>query len=149
MGARSTHSWSEHAADVLERAGHRRGGARQAVIELLAEQPCALSALEIEDALRARAQGVGRASVYRALETLADLGLVGRVEVGQGTARYEPVDPGGDHHHHLVCRVCGRLVAFDDPDLERAIDGAARRLGLQVSDHEVLLRGACAACAGG
>ena len=77
---------------------------------------------------------------------LVDHGLLARLEVGQGMARYEPVTPGGEHHHHLVCERCGKLVAFHDPALERAIESLAERLELEVADHEVLLRGACKRC---
>jgi Fur family ferric uptake transcriptional regulator len=142
----STHSWALHARDVLARGGLRRGGARAAVIDLLDGQACALTAQEIEDELRSRDRRVGRASVYRALDVLVDHGLLARLEVGQGMARYEPVTPGGEHHHHLVCERCGKLVAFDDPALERAIESLAERLELEVADHEVLLRGACKRC---
>lgn len=139
-------SWALHARDVLARAGLRRGGARAAVIDLLDRQACALTVQEIEDELRGRDRRVGRASVYRALELLVENGLLTRLEVGQGMARYEPVQPGGGHHHHLVCDRCGKLVAFDDPELEQAIDRLADRLGLEVAEHEVLLRGACKRC---
>ena len=68
--------WSEHVHAVLSRAGLKRGGARERVIELLASQPCALSAVEIEDELRAQERPTARASVYRVLELLAEHGLV-------------------------------------------------------------------------
>jgi Fur family ferric uptake transcriptional regulator len=138
--------WSKHARAVLSEAGHKSGRARHAIIDLLAGQGCALTALEIEDGLRGSDQRVGRASVYRILELLSERGLINRLEVGDGTARYERVDPGGDHHHHLVCNSCGRLVPFDDPDLERSIDRLSRRLGFRLHDHEVVLHGDCAAC---
>jgi Fur family ferric uptake transcriptional regulator len=80
------------------------------------------------------------------LELLVEHGLVERVDVGDGQARFEPADPSGDHHHHLVCDRCGRLVAFDDPGLERAIDSLSERLGVRIESHDVLLRGACARC---
>src|SRR3954469_24649428 len=102
--------WSEHAFAQLTSAGHRRGGARDAVVELLGGQSCALSALEIEDALRG-GRRVGRASVYRVLDELVALDLVSRVDVGDGVARYEPQRAhGAEHHHHLVCDGCGRLT---------------------------------------
>jgi Fur family transcriptional regulator, ferric uptake regulator len=66
--------------------------------------------------------------------------------VGEGQARFEPLHPSGHHHHHLVCGECGRLVAFDDPGLERAIDRLSDRLGIRVESHDVLLRGACERC---
>lgn len=141
-------SWRTHARSALEEAGYRRGGARAEVIDLLAEQSCALSAHDIESALRAHGRTVGRASVYRALEVLTDLGLVKRLDVGRSEACYEPARPGGHHHHHVVCEVCGALGTFDDADLERAIDAVATRLGMSIDDHEVLLRGTCRRCAG-
>jgi Fur family transcriptional regulator, ferric uptake regulator len=139
-------TWSTHALDTLEHAGYRRGGARRAVVELLGRQNCCMSAQEIFDRLRRARRPVGIASVYRALETLAELRLVKRVDAGDGVARYEPSRPGGDHHHHLVCRDCGKVEAFSDPRLERAIDRVAGGLGYAVEEHEVVLTGACADC---
>jgi Fur family ferric uptake transcriptional regulator len=80
------------------------------------------------------------------LDLLVEHDLVERVAVGQGQARFETVDPSGAHHHHLVCQQCGRLVAFDDPGLERAIDLLSERLGVRIEHHDVLLRGACERC---
>jgi Fur family ferric uptake transcriptional regulator len=141
-------SWAGHARAVLGQAGHHRGAARDAIIELLADQSCALSALEIEDRLRGGERHVGRASIYRVLELLQEHGLVSRLELGEGTARFELVDPAGGHHHHLLCDSCGSVVPFDDPDLERSIDRLSRRLGFSANAHEVVLRGDCSACAG-
>jgi Fur family ferric uptake transcriptional regulator len=138
--------WSEHVRAVLTRAGLKRGGARERIIALLAREPCALSAVEIEDALRAQGRATGRASIYRVLDLLIEHGLVERVAVGHGLARFERVQPGGKHHHHLVCEQCGRLVAFDDAGLERAIHRVSERLGARVERHDVLLRGACEEC---
>lgn len=137
-------SWHDQVHTVFRHAGLKRGGARERVIELLADQPCALSAVEIEDALKAARRPTARASIYRTLELLAEHGLVERVEVGDGQARFERA--GDHHHHHLVCERCGRLVAFDDPGLERAIDDLSDRLGVRISGHDVLLRGACERC---
>jgi Fur family ferric uptake transcriptional regulator len=139
-------NWTDHVHAVLASAGLKRGGARDRVVQLLAAQPCALTAVEIEDALRATGRSPGRASIYRVLDLLVEHGLVERVEVGDGQARFERQHPGGEHHHHLVCERCGRLVAFDDPGLERAIDKLSARLGMRISGHDILLRGACERC---
>ena len=138
--------WSEHVHAVLAQAGLKRGGARERVIELLATKPCALSAVEIEDELRSLGRPTGRASVYRVLDLLVEHGLAERLEVGDGQARFERSHPDGEHHHHLVCDRCGRLVAFDDSGLEQAIDRLSDRLGVRVDSHDVLLRGACQRC---
>jgi Fur family ferric uptake transcriptional regulator len=139
--------WEENAGSRLAEAGYRRGEARRAVIELLARQECALSALEIEDLLRAGGRQVGRASIYRVLEELEELDLVTRLDLGTGTARFEAVDPAGEHHHHhLLCDDCGDLVPFSDPELEKVIGRISRRLPHAVSGHDVTLHGSCETC---
>ena len=138
--------WAAHAQQELSRAGHRAGGARAEVVALLAGQPCVLSAQAIHDRLREADRGVGLASVYRALDLLASLKLVHRIDV-DGTACYEPADPSGDHHHHAICRHCGRMSPFEDPALEAQIDEVGRRLGYAVDTHDIVLRGACPDCA--
>lgn len=142
----STNGWHEHTLATLAAAGYRRGGARNAVVALLAEQECALTAQEIDERLRAQGRAVGRASVYRVLELLTELRLVQRIDVGQGIARYERVDPDGDHHHHLVCTSCGTIEPFEDSSLERAIEQLSRRLNFAVDEHDVVLHGACTDC---
>jgi Fur family transcriptional regulator, ferric uptake regulator len=140
-------SWTKHTLGVLDETGYRSGGARRAVVELLGRQTCCLSAQELFDRLRAAKRPVGIASVYRALETLSELRLVKRVDAGDGIARYEPAAPDGDHHHHLVCRECGKVEAFSDARLERTVDRVAGGLGYEVDEHEIVLTGACADCA--
>jgi Fur family transcriptional regulator, ferric uptake regulator len=162
MSAHSTHAddaaavhainradeWVERAELALAAAGRKRGGARRALLELLNRQECALTAPEIEDALRASAaRAVSRASVYRILEELEGLGLVQRVETGQAMARYERVCEHAEHHHHLVCDECGVVMPFSDPDLERAITRLSERVPLTVSEHEIVLHGSCRDCA--
>lgn len=146
MASRPALTWTDHVHAVLAACGLRRGGARERVIELLAGQPCALSAVQIEDALREHGTPTGRATIYRVLELLIEHGLVERVTVGPGQAMFERLTPDGEHHHHLLCEQCGRLVAFDDPGLEQAIDSLSQRLGVRVAHHDVVLRGACERC---
>ena len=138
--------WAPHALARLESAGFRRGGARRAVIEVLSAEPCAISAIEIEDRLRRLKRRVGRASVYRVLEELTDLDLVHKLDLGAETARYERVEPGGDHHHHMVCDQCGRVLPFSDAALERAVAKLTGDASFEVRDHEIVLHGACGRC---
>jgi Fur family transcriptional regulator, ferric uptake regulator len=137
--------WEAHALSTLAGAGRRAGRARQLVIALLARQQCCLSATEIFEALRAKDRRIGLASVYRALDQLASLQLVQRLEFADG-ARYERMLPSGEHHHHLVCDDCGKVEPFADGRLEVALDRVGDSLGYQVDAHDVLLRGACADC---
>jgi len=116
-----------------------------AVIELLDGQSCTLTAGEIETALGERGRSVGRASVYRILDELEEVGVLARVELGRGQAGYEPVRPEG-HHHHMVCERCGRVAPFDDEALESAIDAASSAVDFEVTGHEIVLRGLCRDC---
>lgn len=141
-------AWVGEAEEQLAAAGRKRGGARRALLELLAAQTCALTAVEIEAALSAAgARRVSRASVYRILDELEQLGLVQRVETGQAMVRYERVGAHEEHHHHLVCDRCGLVMPFSDPALERAITSLSERVPLTVSEHEIVIHGACRDCA--
>jgi Fur family transcriptional regulator, ferric uptake regulator len=147
MPASTDTAWADHALAKLRSAGLRKGGARSAVVEVLSRHDCAVTALDIDEELRKRRTRVGRASVYRALEQLEELGLVQRLEVSRGVAGYERVVPGGHHHHHAVCRRCGRLEAFEDAELERAIAEVSDQIDFEVAEHDVVLRGVCERCA--
>jgi Fur family ferric uptake transcriptional regulator len=141
-----TAEWESSARDALRDAGHRAGGARDAVVDLLGRQTCCLSAQEIADRLRRSDSDVGIASVYRALDLLHGLGLVQRVEFGEGAARYEPVIPGGEHHHHAVCEKCGRVTPFEDARLERQLERLAGQLKHSMHGHDLIIRGECPRC---
>lgn len=125
----------------LDKAGYRSGAARREVIDLLAAEQCAVTALEIDR----RLDSVGRASVYRTLDQLDRLHLVQRVQTGGDAAAYERVDP-EQHHHHLVCEDCGRLSPFASDELERAIARISRTADFEVAAHDVVLRGRCPDC---
>jgi Fur family ferric uptake transcriptional regulator len=138
--------WADETVERLLAKGLRNGGARRAVIELLARQDCCLTAQEIFDELRASGRRVGIASIYRILELLTAEGVVQRIDLGSGTARYEPILPGG-HHHHLVCDSCGKVEAFEDRALEHALTRVERQSGYAVAAHDVVLHGECGDCA--
>jgi len=138
--------WSDATLATLHRKGLRNGGARRAVIELLGEQDCCLTAQEIFDRLRGSGRRVGIASVYRVLDLLTSEGLLQRIDLGSGISRYEPARSGGHHHHHLVCDSCGKVEAFEDHALETAIHRLEKASGYEVAGHDVVLHGACGDC---
>jgi Fur family ferric uptake transcriptional regulator len=139
-------SWSDRALEQLRAAGLRTGSARREVIGFLETQSCCLGAQEIHDRLRASGRPVGLASVYRVLDTLAEKGLLQRLEFGDGVARFEPARSDESHHHHLVCDGCGKVETFTDERLETALRDVEHRSGYAVAAHDVVLRGACSAC---
>ena len=142
-------NWVGHAHATLERDGYRLSAPRSAVVESLADLGCSVTAKEIADRLHERGQDVGVASIYRTLDLLDRLRLAKRVDAAEGVARYEPIDPSGEHHHHMVCGRCGEVRAFEDSELERAIERLATRVDYVVDTHDVTLRGECPACRAG
>jgi Fur family transcriptional regulator, ferric uptake regulator len=132
--------WLARADRQLSVGGRRSGAARRAVVELLARDgQCLLSAQEIIDRLRQRGAG-SSASVYRALDELFELGLLHRLDGRDGIARYEIADP-HRHHHHFVDETSGEIRPFTDDGLELVIESVAKRLGVRLTGHDVILRG--------
>ena len=86
------------------------------------------------------------ASIYRTLDLLTSLRLARRVDAAEGVARYEPADPSGEHHHHLVCERCGEVSSFEDGELEQAIEQLSDRVDYAIDAHDVTLRGECPEC---
>jgi Fur family ferric uptake transcriptional regulator len=142
----SAPDWELAARTALNESGHRAGGARGAVVSLLGRQDCCLSANEISQELHESGSEVGTASIYRALELLHGMGLVQRVEFGEGVARFEPVTPGGEHHHHAVCERCGRVTPFEDEHLETLLERLAGDLKHSMSGHDLVIHGECSRC---
>ena len=143
-GTEETHlglDWARHAESRIREAGLKRSIPRYRVIELLAGKNCAVTALEID----AELEGVGRATIYRAIEQLEELGLVHSVDLGGSALGYEKVDPSGHHHHHIVCNDCGRVEPFEDAALEEAIHDIRPR-GFKLETHDVTLHGQCTDC---
>ena len=146
MAHGSATDWERAARTALKEGGHRAGGARGAVVSLLGRQNCCLSAHEISQELHGSGSEVGIASIYRALELLHGMGLVQRVEFGEGGARFEPVVPGGEHHHHAVCDRCGRVTPFEDERIEKQLEQLAGNLKHSMSGHDLIIRGECSRC---
>ena len=142
----TTAGWTEQTLTTLRGGGYRDGVARRAVVELLGRQDCCLTAQEIFDQLRAERRQVGIASIYRVLDLLTEKQLLQRIDLGAGTARYEPIHANGHHHHHLVCAACGKVEAFADDELERALHKVEGKTGYSVAGHDVVLRGTCRNC---
>jgi Fur family ferric uptake transcriptional regulator len=88
---------------------------------------------------------VSRATLYRTLPRLVDAGLVHKVEMAEGQARYEPMF-GRHHHDHMVCLSCGTIVEFESRDIERLQDEVCRRKKFRMTGHTHQIRGYCERC---
>lgn len=100
------------------------------------------SAQELHSTLRAAGDGIGLTTVYRHLQLLADTGAVDVVQNADGEATYRLCGD-GPHHHHLVCRACGRSVEVDGPEVEAWAETVARRAGYTAISHTVEVFGLC------
>ena len=132
-------------AHVLGRAGYRLTRPRRVVADLIAARAGHFTAADlVEDATRARS-GIGRATVFRALDLLLELGLVERIDLPSGEHAYVACEPAG-HHHHVVCSSCGRTSEIDDSGLRSVVEGAASRTGWAIESHRLELFGRCPEC---
>ncbi|WP_337059509.1 Fur family transcriptional regulator [Kineococcus sp. G2] len=118
---------------------------RSAVSALLDEADAFLSAQELHARLRERGESVGLATVYRALQALAEDGDVDVLRTDDGgEAVYRRCSTG--HHHHLVCRSCGRTVEVEGPTVESWARRVGAAHGFTQVEHVVEVFGVCAEC---
>lgn len=126
-------------------APRRATSQRSALAAVLAGTDEFATAAELHDLLRAGGARVGLATVYR---TLADLVAAGEIDSLRGPAGETLYRRCGEseHHHHLVCRVCGRTEEVTSPAVERWARSVAKHYGFTEIDHEIELFGLCATC---
>lgn len=119
---------------------------RQAVHDILRHSEGFRSAQDIYAEMRAGGAKIGLTTVYRALQTLADAGQVDVLRTDDGEAVYRACAT-GEHHHHLVCRRCGRTVEVAGPAVERWAEAVGTEHGFSEITHTVEVFGTCSSCA--
>jgi Fur family ferric uptake transcriptional regulator len=134
-------------AEALGRAGHRLTGPRLTVTELVARRDGYFTAADLAADAGRTQPGIGRATIFRALDLFASLGLVERVDLPDGEHAYVACDPA--HHHHAICTGCGRSLDVDDFGLTGALAEIGRRSGFRVTAHRLEVFGLCSACQAG
>lgn len=124
----------------------RRRPTRQqaAVVERLGRSEDFTSAQELHARMREAGDKVGLATVYRTLTSLAAAGEVDMIRTDEGEAVYRMCSTG--HHHHLVCRHCGRTVEIEGPTVEKWADRVATEHGFTDVSHTLEVFGTCAGC---
>jgi Fur family ferric uptake transcriptional regulator len=134
--------------------GYRMTVGREAILDILSRADDHLSVEEIFMRVYRICPGIGLASVYRTLDTLVRLGLVYKFDFGDGRARYELADEikGKAHHHHLVCKKCGKVIDYTDfVDEELALlkkteEALARKHNFRITGHLIQYYGLCPNC---
>ncbi|MER6105811.1 Fur family transcriptional regulator [Streptomyces sp. NPDC001832] len=119
---------------------------RAAVAAALDEVDEFRSAQELHDVLKHRGDSVGLTTVYRTLQSLADAGEVDVLRTTDGESVYRRCST-GEHHHHLVCRMCGKAVEVEGPAVEQWAETIAAQHGYVNVAHTVEIFGTCAECA--
>lgn len=129
---------------ALEQAGYRLTSPRRALAALIATRDAHFTAEDLLTDSRRRRLGVTRATVFRSLDVLADLGVVERLDLPSGGHAFVACEP--EHHHHVVCSSCGRSTGVVDPGFERVAAAIARDTGYRIDAHRLELFGVCPAC---
>ena len=117
-----------------------------AVLAALVEAGGFRSAQDIYMRLRAGGRSIGLSTVYRHLQSLAVQGEADVIRTSDGEATYRYCQTQGVHHHHLVCRRCGRAEEVEDRPVERWASAVAERFGYTDVDHVVEVFGTCGDC---
>jgi Fe2+ or Zn2+ uptake regulation protein len=129
---------------ALGGAGYRLTAPRRALASLIAGRTGHFTADELLEASGRGRHGLGRATIFRSLDVLADLGLVERLDLPSGEHAFVACEPA--HHHHVVCSSCGRSTGFSDDGVEQVAEAIERATGYRVEAHRLELFGTCPEC---
>ncbi|HWE61846.1 MAG TPA: Fur family transcriptional regulator [Chloroflexota bacterium] len=136
---------SESAVDLLHAAGLRVTPQRQLLVEVARGMPGHFTAKEVHARIAQTYPGISVVSVYRGLETLRELGLVTRTNLGGMLERYEWISQG--RHHHLICLSCGGQQELADQVMDGLREHLVRQYGFHASIDHFALFGLCKGCA--
>jgi Fur family ferric uptake transcriptional regulator len=125
-------------------APQRKTRQRAAVDEILTDLDEFRTAQEIHDELRHKGDSIGLTTVYRTLQFMADSGELDAIRKSDGETAYRRCS--GGHHHHLVCRSCGRTVEVSGPAVERWASAVAEQHGFREVSHDLEIFGTCSSC---
>lgn len=130
---------------ALRESGFRWTNQRALIVREALATHDHFTAEELLDLCRKTDPKVSRATVYRTLTVLEDKGFVEGLETGDGGRRFEHV-LGHEHHDHMVCLTCERIIEFRDDELEHRQELAAKRVGFRIQRHSLRLYGTCKQC---
>jgi Fur family ferric uptake transcriptional regulator len=130
---------------ALENAGYRLTAPRVALAGLIAgREGATFTAANLVADARSSGLGIGRATVFRALDLLVTVGAVERLDLPTGEHAYVACAPA--HHHHVICARCARTIEVGDLGLGAVAREVSRRTGYRIDEHRLELFGLCPAC---
>ena len=118
---------------------------RKKIIETVFASHDHFTADALYDVLREKGESISKATIYRTLSLLCESSLVESRDFGRGQLYYEHV-LGHDHHDHLICNGCGKVVEFKNPELEKLQTKVAKARGFRIESHSLRIFGICKAC---
>jgi Fur family transcriptional regulator, ferric uptake regulator len=133
----------------LQERQHKLTPQRQHILQIFLDRSGEhLSAEDVHAILRNSHSEIGLATVYRSLELLNELGILQKMEFGDGCSRYEvkQMDPETHQHHHLICLKCGKVIEFSDDLLEDLEQDISEKCSFKIVDHQVKFFGYCKEC---
>ena len=135
---------ADKATRILQEHGYRLTPQRIMVLDAISDSNGHISAEEIFTQVRARYPYANISTVYRTLELLKQLALVTETDFGEGRVRYHAIDKG--HHHHLICRNCGRTVDLDEALLYPVRDELLHQYQFRADLKHLAIFGRCISC---
>lgn len=131
--------------EFLQTKGLKSTRQREVILEEFLRAGSHLSTEDLYLRLRKKNPRIGYATVHRTLKLFAECGIAEQQHFGDGQARYEACGH-DEHHDHLICSICGKIVEFEDPRIEQLQDEVAARHGFSIERHRLELYGSCANC---
>ncbi|MDY6787843.1 MAG: Fur family transcriptional regulator [candidate division WOR-3 bacterium] len=137
---------------MMRNRGYRMTSAREAILDVLSKETKHLSAKEVYSKVLLIEPGTGLTTVYRTLETLSEMGIVNKIEIGDKTSRYELIREGHRHHHHIICTNCSKVIDYDDfmeeeqemfCKLEKELE---KKYNVDIKGHNVQFFAICKEC---
>ncbi len=133
--------FSEH----IQQSGLRRTAQRDLILEIFLQTEEHLSSEDLYWLVQKQDQSVGHTTVYRTLKLLTEAGLAREVRFGDGKTYYEH-HYNHEHHDHMICTECGKVIEFFSPELEALQDAMAEKFGFKLTHHSLRILGVCADC---
>jgi len=131
--------------DHMVKRGLRSTDQRRLIVETFFKAPNHISIEELLAEVRQKDSRVGYATVYRTLKLLTECGVAFERKFGDGLTRYELADE-SSHHDHLICVECGKIIEFEEPQIEELQERIAARHGFVLKTHKHEMYGTCSEC---
>src|SRR5438105_9765468 len=129
----------------IQKQGLKRTAQRDLILDVFLRTEDHVSGEDLYQLVREKDPAVGQTTVYRTLRLLTDAGLAREVRFGDGRAHYEH-NYKHEHHDHMICSECGKIIEFYSPELEAIQDAMAAKYKFQLTEHLLRMIGICSDC---